>query len=441
MTITSVVTDTGNLPGDGANFSFSFSPINILANSELRVYHTVTATGVETLLVEGTGATQYSVSAITFPGTGNIIYPATSTGAIPSTETILIKRVPTQDQQTLLKTQGPYSPKVLERTFDKIVTMILDLQEQLNRCLKIQITEPTITNLDVGDQSTFTAGDHLLVDAAGTGFSTAALSSGTDATASDASPADVSVSAAAAGSNADFSRDDHVHLLPTTVPRLATENIYTETQILNKGGDITAANALDLDAQPGNIFDITGNTAITSIGTIGIGTEVTLQFDGTPLLTHHATNLVLPGGQSIQIQAGDIAVLYEYAAADWRLKDFIHGTATNGRMPGPDYESAETALNDDAQTTFAHSLSRTPSKVEVILRANTATSQGWADNEEMVFPLQWSGALADDQVDVTFDGTNVYITQGFAIQLLDHTSFDSESITQTQYDWVVRAWA
>ncbi len=440
MTITSVVTDTGNVAGDGANFSFSFS-MAILANSELRVYHTVTATGVETLLTEGSGATQYSVSSITFPGSGTITYPATSTGAIPSTETILIKRVPTQDQQTLLKTQGPYSPKVLEQTFDKIVTMILDIQEQVDRCLKIQITEPTITNLDVGDQSTFTAGDALLVNAAGTGFSTAAASSGTAATASNAAPADVSVSAAAAGSGTDFSRDDHAHLLPTTVPRLATETIWTETQIWAKGGDVTAANALDLDAQAGNIWDVTGNTAITSIGTIGIGTIAVLQFDGTPTLTHHATDLILPGGQNIVCQAGDIAVFYEYAAADWRLISFTHGTATNGRMPGPDYESAETALNNDAQITFAHSLSRVPSKVEVILRANTATAQGWADNEEMVFPSQWHGAVADDAVDVTFDGTNIFITQGANIQLLDHTTFNDETITQTEYDWIIRAWA
>ncbi len=440
MTITSIVTDTGNLPGDGANFSFSFSPIVIFANSELRVYHVVTATGVETLLVEGTGATQYSVSSITFPGTGTITYPATSTGAIPSTETILIKRVPVQDQQTLLKTQGPYNPKTLERTFDKIVTMVLDLQEQLDRCLKIQITEALITNLDVGDQGIFAAGDTVQVNSTADGFSVAAASS-TTGSASDDTPVDVNVSSGAAGSGANFSRSDHRHLLPTTVPRLATENIYTETQIWNKGGDVTAASALDLDAQAGNIWDIAGNTAITSIGSIGIGTIAVLQFDGTPTLTHHATNLILPGGQNIVCQAGDIAVFYEYASADWRLISFTHGTATNGRMPGPDYESAETALNNDAQITFAHSLSRVPSKVEVILRANTATAQGWADNEEMVFPSQWNGALADDAVDVTFDGTNVYITQGANIQLLDHSSFDHETITQTQFDWVVRAWA
>ena len=442
MTITSIVADTGNLPGDGAIFSFSFSPIKIFKNSELRVYHVVTATGVETLLVEGTGATQYSVSAITFPGTGTITYPATSTGAIPSTETILIKRVIVQDQQTLLKTQGPYSPKVLERQFDKHTAMILDLQEQLDRCLKVQITEPTVVNLVVNPDAVFTAGDTLQVDSAGTGFSVAAAAS-TTGSASDDTPVDVSVSSGTSGTGANYARSDHRHFLPTTVPRLATENIYTETQIWAKGGDVTAAGALDLDAKAGNLWDVTGNTAITSIGTIGIGTVGFIQFDGTPLLTHHATNLICPGGQSIQMQAGDIIGIYEYASADFRVLFHTHGTATNGRMPGPDYESAETALNNDAQITFTHSLSRVPSKVEVILRANTATAQGWADNEEMVFSFPYRGLnTTDDGVDLTFDETSIYITQGTAMHLVDHgAGFSLEAITQSEYDWIVRAWA
>ena len=36
------------------------------------------------------------------------------------------------------------------------------------------------------------------------------------------------------------------------------------------------------------------------------------------------------------------------------------------------------------------------------------------------------------------DTTTVYVTQGVAINLLDHTSFNIEEITQTEYDWVVR---
>ncbi len=208
-----------------------------------------------------------------------------------------------------------------------------------------------------------------------------------------------------------------------------------------QGADVTAATDT-LIGIDGNLFDVTGNTTIATLATKGIGTFVVLQFDGTPTLTHSA-NLVLPGAIDIAIEAGDVCIFYEYASADWRLVSHING-ATRGRFPKPDFTSAETSLNNDAQITFAHGLGAVPSHVEVILRANTATAQGWADNEEMVatFPLTGiSGAAESDYGnDMTMDATNVYITQGEFIQLVDHTSFDLETITQTEYDWVVRAW-
>lgn len=438
MTSTSVVQKTSNLPGNGSTFSFDFSPLIIYQSSDIEVTLTVTSTGAETLLTEGTGSSNYSVNVTTYPGTGTITYPADSGTAMASTSTVTIKKVLALTQP--IDVNGALDT-TLERQLDKIVGMLIQQQEEIDRCLKIPISDSTITSTEINSDGLRTAAHHVQVSSDGTTFTTAATSSGTAATASSSTPAAVSVSAGASGSGSDFSRDDHVHLLPTTVPRLATENIYTETQIWAKGGDVTAAGALDLDAKVGNIWDITGSTAITSIGSIGIGCIAILQFDSTPVLTHHSTNLVLPGGVDILMQAGDIVGLYEYASADWRLLFHTHGTATNGRMPGPDYESAETSLNNDAQITFAHGLAVAPSKVEVVLRANTTTAESWANNEEMIFPNCWQGAASDDLVDVTSDATNVYITQGNAMQLIDHSDFNTNNpITQSEYDWVVRAW-
>ncbi len=84
-----------------------------------------------------------------------------------------------------------------------------------------------------------------------------------------------------------------------------------------KGADVASAAALAL-GKDGNYFDITGTTAITSIGTLGIGTVVTLQFDAVLTLTHHATDLVLPGGADIVTATGDHALFMEFAAGDWR---------------------------------------------------------------------------------------------------------------------------
>ncbi len=319
MTISSILADTGALPGDSATFTFSFSPIVIFAASEIRVYHVVTATGVETLVAEGTGATNYSLNApTTYPGTGSITYPADEGTPIPSTEAMLVKRVQIKEQPVNLVARGGYVPKTVEQLFDRMVAHIIDLQEQITRCIRIPITDETKTaGMELTPGALRTASHYLKVNSAGTGFDTAALSSGSDGTASDDTPAAVNLSSGASGSGADFSRSDHAHLLPTTVPTLAGENVYTETQVWKKGSDITSGAAITIPA--GNLFDVTGVTAITSIVTVGIGTVARLHFDGALIFTHHSTNLVCPGGESIVTHAGMEIEVHEYASADWRV--------------------------------------------------------------------------------------------------------------------------
>ena len=100
--------------------------------------------------------------------------------------------------------------------------------------------------------------------------------------------------------------------------RLVSYQASVVQQRNKKGADVASATALPV-IKDGNYFDVTGTTAITSIDSLGIGTMITLQFDGAMVLTHHATDLVLPGGSNITTVAGDHAVFVEYASGDWRL--------------------------------------------------------------------------------------------------------------------------
>jgi hypothetical protein len=101
---------------------------------------------------------------------------------------------------------------------------------------------------------------------------------------------------------------------PLTVSGVTT---LQSTMINKLGADVASASALAVDIA-GNQFDVTGTTSITSMNTKGVGTVIVLQFDGALTLTHHATDLILPGGQNITTAAGDIATFYEYATGDWR---------------------------------------------------------------------------------------------------------------------------
>jgi len=97
----------------------------------------------------------------------------------------------------------------------------------------------------------------------------------------------------------------------------------------SKGADISSATALTLGAD-GNYFDVTGTTTITSIVTLAVGTVVKVHFDAILTLTHHATNLILPGGANITTAAGDEAEFVEYASGDWRCINYQVAASSPG---------------------------------------------------------------------------------------------------------------
>lgn len=201
------------VPGNGSSFTFSFSPIKVFSADDLDVYEVVNATGVATLLTEGTGASNYSVS-FSSPNaqlsTGSIAYPADQGTAIPSTKSVLIAIGLDLLQDTVLQNQGTYHPDVLEAALDYLTLLAIQQQEQLDRAVKFALTEETASAL----LPSLTAGAYLRVKSDLSGLEWTTLST-TEASASDDTPQDVSLSAGAAGTEADFARSDHVHLLPT----------------------------------------------------------------------------------------------------------------------------------------------------------------------------------------------------------------------------------
>ncbi len=130
------------------------------------------------------------------------------------------------------------------------------------------------------------------------------------------------------------------------VPGTAIENTFTETQIWFKGTD--AVSDATQDIGPGNYFFFIGATPTTAIYTVGIGVVLKFHFDAALTLTHHATDLILPGGVNILTSAGDEAEFIEFASGDWRMLNYQYGDKeTTGLTMGTN----QTASAGDA--TFA----------------------------------------------------------------------------------------
>lgn len=305
MTLSST-TSKVQYSGDGSTVSFAVTFV-FWATSELQVVFTDTD-GTQTTWTEGT---QYTVSggagakgAVTVSTSPTDYTPASST-------TLTITSNLPNTQPTDLVNGGNLSSAALEKQFDQLVRQVQQLSEKIGRALIFPTGDSTSLSGQIPN-STDRASARLGFDANGEPVAVTSDLSAVATTAFIDTLLDDADAATARGTLA--------------APGTGVVNTFTKTQTWSKGADVASASALTLGTD-GNWFDITGTTAITSIGTLGVGTLVALQFDGSLTLTHHATNLVLPDGQDIVTQAGDIALLYEYASADWRLIGYMANVA------------------------------------------------------------------------------------------------------------------
>lgn len=124
----------------------------------------------------------------------------------------------------------------------------------------------------------------------------------------------------------------------------------------SKGADVASAAALPV-LTDGNAFDVTGTTTITSINTTGgAGTVILLHFDGALTLTHHATNLILPGGANITTAAGDEAIFHEYGAGTYRCICYTKATGKAVIESVASVAAAALWIDDDALSTTSGTL-------------------------------------------------------------------------------------
>lgn len=123
---------------NGVATVFSFSPLVIFKSSDLAVT-LVDTSGIETVLLEGVGPANYSVSVSPYPGTGSITYPAM--GGAAGNGKLVMKRVLTIEQTTDLENQGGYFADTQETALDRLTMTDLQQQEDIDRSFKFPVSD------------------------------------------------------------------------------------------------------------------------------------------------------------------------------------------------------------------------------------------------------------------------------------------------------------
>ena len=200
------------------------------------------------------------------------------------------------------------------------------------------------------------------------------------------------------------------------------EGFFSKSVHWAKGADVASATALPLIAD-GNIVDVTGTTTITSFNSVGIGTVMILHFDGALILTHHATDLILPGAANITTVAGDEAVFYEYASGDWRCLNYqtVDGRDLNSLLKTKVIDIGDWNMDTTGSVSVAHGLTVGDTRsVSVLIRDDAGTVH---------FDFPAYAVLGSDDEQIQLQTTNVVLERATG-GIFDSGGFNSTSFNR-----------
>ena len=169
-------------------------------------------------------------------------------------------------------------------------------------------------------------------------------------------------------------------VLDDTTPQLGgfldANGNYIQTE---KGGDIASASPTVIDTD-GDYFDVTGTTNFAAF-TVAADRQFTLQFDGILTMTHHATNLDLPGEANITTAAGDVATFQSTAANQVQCINYTRadGTAIVGAsgVTLGFFEHTHTISSDLTISTDYNALSASPITIDTGYSVTVPSGSTW----------------------------------------------------------------
>jgi hypothetical protein len=153
---------------------------------------------------------------------------------------------------------------------------------------------------------------------------------------------------------------------------LDTDGNYIQTE---KGGDLTSASPLVIDTD-GSYFDVTGTTNFAAM-TVAADRQFTLQFDGALTMTHHATNLDLPGEANITTAAGDVATFQSTGSNTVQCINYTRADGSGIAGGGDFSDGGEVGgANRSIGNTDAYDMSIETNNVAQLIIEGSATGTG-----------------------------------------------------------------
>jgi len=159
MTISSTTTKN-SYSGNGSTTTFAYS-FYIPASTDIQVI-VRSSTGTETVKSEGTGSTNYSITGVGSGSGGNVTFVT----APASGETVVLRRNTAKTQATDYVANDPFPAETHESALDKLTIIGQDLQEQVDRSLKLSRTN-TMSSTEFTVGSSDRASKILAFDSSG----------------------------------------------------------------------------------------------------------------------------------------------------------------------------------------------------------------------------------------------------------------------------------
>ena len=160
MTISTTIIKN-SYSGDGSVVAFTYA-FKITDEDFIEVIVKTNATGAESVRAIGTGSTNYAVTGVGEAGGGTVTFVTAPTSA----ETVVLRRSTTQTQALDLIENDNLPANSLENAFDKNLSIAQELQEQLNRSIKISRAN-TMTSTEFTVSATDRANKILSFNASG----------------------------------------------------------------------------------------------------------------------------------------------------------------------------------------------------------------------------------------------------------------------------------